>query len=52
VVFSYEGAAERFRSALKEARIYVSLYKNKIRISTSVYNDTGDLDRLLKILCA
>jgi selenocysteine lyase/cysteine desulfurase len=52
VVFSYEGAAERFRAALKEAKIYVSVYKNKIRISTSVYNDTGDIDRLLKILCA
>jgi selenocysteine lyase/cysteine desulfurase len=52
VVFSSEGAGARFRDALKQAKIYVSVYKNKIRISPSVYNDMGDIDRLLKILCA
>jgi selenocysteine lyase/cysteine desulfurase len=52
VVFSFEGAGARFRDALKEAKIYVTLYKNKIRISPTVYNDMGDIDRLLKILCA
>jgi selenocysteine lyase/cysteine desulfurase len=52
VVFSSEGTGARFRDALKQAKIYVSVYKNKIRISPSVYNDMGDIDRLLKILCA
>jgi selenocysteine lyase/cysteine desulfurase len=52
VVFSFEDAGARFRDALKQAKIYVSVYKNKIRISPSVYNDMGDIDRLLKILSA
>ena len=52
VVFSFEGAGARFRDALRQAKIYVSVYKNKIRISPSVYNDMGDIDRLLRILCA
>jgi len=52
VVFSSEGVGAGFRNALKEAKIYVTAYKNKIRISPTVYNDIGDVDRLLKILCA
>jgi len=52
VVFSREGAAERFRETLREAQICVTLTRSKIRISPSVYNDMSDLDRLLKILCA
>jgi selenocysteine lyase/cysteine desulfurase len=52
VVFSYEGARERFQKRLEEARIYVTLAKNKIRISPSVYNDHQDIDRLLSVLSA
>jgi selenocysteine lyase/cysteine desulfurase len=52
VVFSSEGMGLRFRDALKQAKIYVTLYKNKIRVSPSVYNDMGDIDRLVDILCA
>jgi selenocysteine lyase/cysteine desulfurase len=52
VVFSREGVGDRFREPLHEAQIYVTLSRNKIRISPSVYNDMSDLDRLLKILCA
>jgi selenocysteine lyase/cysteine desulfurase len=52
VVFAYDGAAERFGRQLKEAKIFVTLNKNKIRISPSVYSDMGDVDRLLKVLSA
>jgi len=51
-VFSYEGAGPRFRQALSDARIYVTLYKNKIRVSPSIYSDMDDIDRLVKILRA
>lgn len=50
VVFAYEGARTRFGEALKAAKIHTSLYRNKIRISPSVYNDMGDIDRLLRVL--
>jgi selenocysteine lyase/cysteine desulfurase len=50
VVFSYEGAGPRFRQALSDARIYVTLYKNKIRVSPSVYSDMDDIERLVKVL--
>ena len=50
VVFSYEGAGERFRKPLSEAGIYVTLTRNKIRVSPSVYNDMSDVERLLEVL--
>ena len=52
VVFSYEGAGARFRQALSDAKIFVTLYKNKIRVSPSVYSDMNDIDRLVKVLRA
>jgi selenocysteine lyase/cysteine desulfurase len=52
VAFSYEGAGPRFRQALSDAKIYVTLYENRIRISPSVYSDMSDIDRLVKILGA
>jgi selenocysteine lyase/cysteine desulfurase len=52
VVFSSENVGPRFHASLQQANIYVTLYKHKIRVSPSVYNDMGDIDRLLKILCA
>ena len=50
VVFSYEGAGARFRQALSDAKIFVTLYKNKIRVSPSVYSDMDGIDRLVKVL--
>jgi selenocysteine lyase/cysteine desulfurase len=52
VVFDCEGAAERFGPALMAARIKVQLYRNRIRISPSVYNDMGDIDRLLRVMAS
>ena len=52
VVFSSENVGARLRNTLKEAKIYVTLSKNRIRISPSVYNDTADIEQFLKILRA
>ena len=52
VVFAYEGARDRFHEKLHQARVFVTLASNKVRISPSVYNDDSDIDRLLKILSA
>jgi selenocysteine lyase/cysteine desulfurase len=51
-VFSYPGARVRFHDALQRAKITVTLYKDKIRISPSVHNDMAEIDRLLNVLCA
>jgi selenocysteine lyase/cysteine desulfurase len=50
VVFAFEGAARRLGPALAAARIKVQLYKNRIRISPSVYNDMGDIDQLMRVI--
>jgi selenocysteine lyase/cysteine desulfurase len=50
LVFSYKGAAARFGKALREARIRISIYENRIRISPSVYNNMGDIEKLLRVL--
>jgi selenocysteine lyase/cysteine desulfurase len=52
VVFSKEGMGPRYQRALQDAKIYVTLYKNRIRISPSVHNDMGDIERLTRILVA
>jgi selenocysteine lyase/cysteine desulfurase len=52
VVFSYRGALGRFGQALRDARIRISVYENRIRISPSVYNDPEDIEKLLRVLLA
>jgi selenocysteine lyase/cysteine desulfurase len=52
VVFASQGIGERVRKLLKEANIHITVYKNVLRISPSVYNEMGDIDRLLRILRA
>lgn len=52
LVFSKEGVGARYAAALKEAQIYVTLTKNRIRISPSVYNDMGDIEKLIRVLAA
>lgn len=41
---------EGTKARLRQARVDISVYKNRIRISPSVYNDQGDVDRLLECL--
>ena len=49
VTFAKEDTRELSRR-LKRARIDIALYPHRIRISPSVYNDLGDIDRLLAAL--
>ena len=52
LVYSQEGVAKRFYQALKDSKIFVTLSRNRIRISVSVYNDMEDIERLTRILAA
>ena len=51
-VFSFEGAAKRLGPALTAAKIKVQLYRNRIRISPSVYNDMPDIEQLLRVIAS
>jgi selenocysteine lyase/cysteine desulfurase len=51
-VFSFEGAAKRLGPALAAAKIKVQLYRNRIRISPSVYNDMSDIEHLLRAIAS
>jgi selenocysteine lyase/cysteine desulfurase len=51
-VFSFEGAANRLGPALATAKIKVQLYRNRIRISPSVYNDMSDIEQLLRVVAS
>jgi selenocysteine lyase/cysteine desulfurase len=50
VVFSREGIGRKYAAALAQAKIYVTLTRNRIRVSPSVYNDMGDVEKLIRIL--
>jgi selenocysteine lyase/cysteine desulfurase len=50
VSFAYADARENFARLLEDARVYITVSKNKVRISASVYNDLGDVERLIDIL--
>jgi selenocysteine lyase/cysteine desulfurase len=52
IVFSREGVGQRFRQAINDAKIFVTLYKDKVRVSASVYNDQADIDKLIAVLSA
>jgi selenocysteine lyase/cysteine desulfurase len=50
LVFSYKGAAARYRKALHDANIQISTYENRIRISPSIFNSMEDIEKLLGVL--
>jgi selenocysteine lyase/cysteine desulfurase len=50
ITFAYLDAQKKLEPALKAANIKVTLGDNRIRISPSVYNDMGDIERLLQVL--
>jgi selenocysteine lyase/cysteine desulfurase len=50
LVYSQDAIRQRFHQALKENEIFVTLSKNRIRISVSVYNDMDDIERLIRVL--
>ena len=52
VVFACQNAKKRFASHLKAAKIKVSIYQHRIRVSPSIYNTLDDIDHLIKVLSA
>jgi selenocysteine lyase/cysteine desulfurase len=50
VAFAFRGAARRFDAKLAVARIKISTYENRIRVSPSVYNDMEDVERVMSVL--
>jgi selenocysteine lyase/cysteine desulfurase len=52
VAFAYRNAEKRFASRLKSAKIKISIYEHRIRVSPSIYNTLDDIDHLLEVLSA
>ncbi len=50
VSFTMSGAEQRFAARLKAAKVSVSLYGDRIRISPSLFNHMGDIEKLLAAL--
>jgi selenocysteine lyase/cysteine desulfurase len=48
VSFAFKGAATVLKPKLEVAKVNISVYPNRIRISPSVYNDMADIDRLIE----
>jgi selenocysteine lyase/cysteine desulfurase len=52
IVFARDGVGQRFHQAIADQKIFVTLYKDKVRVSVSVYNDMADVDKLIDVLSA
>jgi selenocysteine lyase/cysteine desulfurase len=52
VAFAVQDADKRFDAPLAAARIAISTYEHRIRISPSVYNGPEDIERLMRVLIA
>jgi selenocysteine lyase/cysteine desulfurase len=52
VCFWKQGMGAKYSGPLKAAKVYVTLTKNRIRISPSVYNDMADVEKLVRVLAA
>lgn len=50
VSFGYRDAYEKLHTKLEKAGINVQLYRHRMRVSPSVYNDMDDIQKLLKTL--
>ncbi len=50
VACALAGARGQLGPKLKEANIHITLSGNRFRVSTSVFNDMADIDRLLDVL--
>jgi selenocysteine lyase/cysteine desulfurase len=48
--FTLSGAEQRFSERLKQAKVSVSLYGDRLRVSPSLFNDMRDIDALLAAL--
>lgn len=52
VSFAYKDAYDKLTSKLAKEGINISVYKNRVRISPSVYNGVGEVDKLVEVLGA
>ena len=50
IAFTLPGAERRFAERLGAAKVSVSLYGDRIRISPSIFNDMRDIEALLDAL--
>jgi selenocysteine lyase/cysteine desulfurase len=50
IAFTLPGAERRFAERLRAAKVSVSLYGDRIRISPSIFNDERDIEHLLDAL--
>jgi len=50
VSFAYKDAKNKLSQKLKEAKIKIQLYDNRIRISPSIYNTVSDIEKLIDVL--
>ncbi len=47
IACAYENAREKLGPRLREAKVKITVSRNRFRVSTSVFNDMDDIDRLL-----
>lgn len=52
LAFGIKDAERRFRGRLRDRNIQISVYPNGVRISPSIYNNQGDIQELIRVLCA
>lgn len=52
LVYGKKGAGQRYQHALRDEKIFVTLYEHRVRISVSVYNDMDDIEKLIRVLTA
>ena len=50
ISFAYKDAKRRLSPKLKEAKINIQLYDNRMRISPSIYNSLSDIEKLIDVL--
>jgi selenocysteine lyase/cysteine desulfurase len=50
VSFAYRGSAQRFDKKLAAAKVKISTYENRIRLSPSVYNNMEDVNKVISLL--
>ncbi len=50
IAFSMQDARERLGSRLRAAGVQAGLSQHRLRVSVGVFNDDGDIDRLLEVL--
>ena len=50
VSFAYADVREKLGRLLEDAGVYITVSKNKVRISASVYNDLNDIEYLVGLL--